>query len=421
MDEMPVHKRVKAMMYAAVIVLVLLSALLVNVYYQNADALDMHYKTYVAADVAGNVTIADNSGRPLYSGGSSGDRDLRLATFHVVGDMYGSVEGGVLSELVDERTSQKGSYTSQEEYIQLNINSELQKAAYRLLVEKGLNGTIMAVNYYTGDIAVMVSTPSVDVFDRENAQDGAFLNKAINDYVPGSVFKSVTVAAILEKHPEAFDEFTYDCTGEDGRMSCTSAHGRVTLESALYKSCNSGIAAAAEKYLTAAELNEFAGSCGVLSGDVIADMDSVAAGSIDAEDDLLWSAAGQSKDMTTPCAVAAYYSAIANGGVFTQLSLREGVEPEQRTVMSENTADRIREALTEGIEWYGSPIECECFGKTGTAQLDGVESHSWFAVCLTDREAPSYTIVVMIEHGGSSSLARAVAAEYINSELVQEG
>ena len=81
----------------------------------------------------------------------------------------------------------------------------------------------------------MVSTPSVDVLNNTEVEEGAYLNKATTCFPPGSTFKTATIACLLEA---GIASGTYNCTGREGDVSCLTAHGSVNLKQALYESCN---------------------------------------------------------------------------------------------------------------------------------------------------------------------------------------
>ena len=97
------------------------------------------------------------------------------------------------------------------------------------------SGAVVVMNYKTGEILASVSTPGFDPKTiKEPSEDDAgsqLVNRAtMGRYTPGSVFKLVTAAAVLEYKPELASK-TYTCTGEvdygeDGRVTCSG--GAVT-------------------------------------------------------------------------------------------------------------------------------------------------------------------------------------------------
>src|SRR5690606_34432926 len=98
--------------------------------------------------------------------------------------------------------------------VDLTLNVEAQKIAYRDLANTGKRGAVVALNPQTGAILTMVSVPSYDpnplaVADKSKVnnayrkldkdKDKPLLNRAIDlTYAPGSTFKAVTAAAYLE-------------------------------------------------------------------------------------------------------------------------------------------------------------------------------------------------------------------------------
>lgn len=385
----------------------------------HSDELDSIYQKYVISDTYKNIYVYDCNGNGIYTGGFSDDEVVRLSTFHLIGDRNGSIPESILSENSSQmiNINKLKGYISEAKNITLSIDIRLQKSAYELLDNNGHNGCIIVADYSTGEIKAMVSTPSVDVYNTDYIQDGAFLNKASMSYPPGSVFKSVTVAALLEKKPSA-KTFMFNCKGKSQHICCydQKPHGTQNLASMLSNSCNCGISAVAKSFLTPDELNNFTEKTGMLD-QVVSGMN-ITKGYINANDDFMWSANGQSKNMTTPLGVVAFYNTIANDGkkqpMFFNYENQCHEEPTQ--IMSSYTAKYIASALSQVTK--DCNLRYECFAKTGTAELDNDESHSWFVCCLTDEAAPQYTVLVFIEHGGLSTLAKSLAVDYINNYIL---
>lgn len=282
-----------------------------------------------------------------------------------------------------------------------------------LLQNHDYNGAIVVMDYTTGEILAMVSTPSVDVLDPEDFEAGAFLCKATTAYAPGSTMKAVTAAAVLEKNTAAAEAFTYDCTGADSYASCyqTTAHGVQHLDTILSHSCNCGTGAIARTMLLPDELNRYAQNAHLLDADIIRDFD-CQSGNIDANDDLTWSAIGQSADLVTPVGMCAFYSAIANDGIMVSPHLFSGTETEEKRIMRTDTARYISDALIPVAA--STDVACTAFGKTGSAEVEGADAHSWFVCSLMDENAPTYTIAVFLENGGGAYYAKLLLAEFTN-------
>ena len=408
-------KKAKALLIALGVILILFVLLLIGVMGEHSDELDAYLRSYAAADHYRNITIADRSGATIYDGGFSDDSSTRLSTFHIIGDQNGSRPSSILTKEQDkplEISSLNGYRPSQTE-LQLTIDLPLQIGAYTLLQNHDYNGAIVVMDYTTGEILAMVSTPSVDVLYPEDFEAGAFLCKATTAYAPGSTMKAVTAAVVLEKNTAAAEAFTYDCTGADSYASCyqTTAHGVQHLDTILSHSCNCGTGAIARTMLLPDELNRYAQNAHLLDADIIRDFD-CQSGNIDANDDLTWSAIGQSADLVTPVGMCAFYSAIANDGIMVSPHLFSGTETEEKRIMRTDTARYISDALIPVAA--STDVACAAFGKTGSAEVEGADAHSWFVCSLMDENAPTYTIAVFLENGGGAYYAKLLLAEFTN-------
>lgn len=146
----------------------------------------------------------------------------------------------------------------------LTIDSRLQKAAENALADgvkkaqqKGFTeakaGAAVVIDVNTGAVLAMASYPSyhpsifADLLSVEKWQElrekGALVNRAIRPYPPGSVFKMVTAAAILENDivdPEdtIYDPGYYMLGPKRFTDWKPGGHGRVDLRKALQVSCD---------------------------------------------------------------------------------------------------------------------------------------------------------------------------------------
>ncbi|MGR4884735.1 penicillin-binding protein 2 [Streptomyces sp. LARHCF249] len=138
---------------------------------------------------------------------------------------------------------------------------------------------------------------------------------------------------------------------------------------------------------------------------------------------------GQGDTLVTPVQMASVYAAIANGGTLHQpsvgkavvsadgTSVREIAPKEQgRLPMDAKTRDNIDEALA-GVATNGSAAwrfggwpqkQIPMHAKTGTAEVQGKQTTSWFASYTED-----YTIVMTISQGGTGSGASGPAVRKI--------
>ena len=417
---MKLTTKMKLQLSAMLILIIVMSLLIGLTPVINKKKISEHFYDYIKNDRIKNLVIKDANGKIIYDGGFSDNKKTRLSTFHLVGDLSGSLPSSLLTTYLsnDASISVLDGYHSEQHTINLTIDLDLQKAAYDLLTSYGVNGTVFVADYNTGAIKAMVSTPSVDVKSKKEPADKAYLNKAAQAYTPGSVFKSIAIGALLEKS-QSYQSLTYTCNGKYEKVSCSSAHGAVTLEEALYKSCNCGVAKCVSEHLSAEELDAFAKKAGVTSTNLIVDYP-IKAGVIDASDDIRWSSDGQSKDLVTPVTIASYYGAIANNGRRKQFYYQQSnANTSTKRIMEFRTSLFLQTALTKGMtNWYSTRFNCSCFGKTGTAETGRGTDHSWFVCSLTDSNAPNYVIVIMLEEGGSSTNAIKMTARFVNNTIL---
>lgn len=415
-------KKAKALLIALGVILILFAFLLISVMSKHSDELNAYLRSYAAVDHYRNIKIADRSGTTIYDGGFSDDSSTRLSTFHIIGDQNGSRPSSILAKEQDKplEISRLTGYRPSQTELQLTIDLPLQIGAYTLLQNHDYNGAIVVMDYTTGEILAMVSTPSVDVLDPEDFEAGAFLCKATTAYAPGSTMKAVTAAAVLEKNTAAAEAFTYDCTGADSYASCyqATAHGVQHLDTILSHSCNCGTGAIVRTMLLPDELNRYVQNAHLLDADIICDFD-CQSGNIDANDDLTWSAIGQSADLVTPVGMCAFYSAIANDGIMVSPHLFSDTEMEEKRIMCTDTARYISDALIPVAA--STDVACTAFGKTGSAEVEGADAHSWFVCSLMDENAPTYTITVFLENGGGAYYAKLLLAEFTNLYILGGG
>ena len=311
--------------------------------------------------------------------------------------------------------------------VQLTISRSVQRAAEAVSADTMTSGCILVLDTATAAVRASVSVPGYDPDDLAtslNAPDSPFLNRALESYAVGSVFKPVLAAAALESGllPE------YECTGAvvvDGQIfRCAGGvpHGTVGLTEALEKSCN-GYFVRLGQQLGAEALLQMARDLGFgqevpLTGGLHAD-----AGNLPNADELAQSGQlanfsfGQGSLLASPVQVAAMMNTIACGGVyripfFLECTVDETdgtpletlAHPQTRQVMSTETAVRLREMLCqvveEGTGQDAAGLEEGAGGKTGTAQTgrftpEGAERKNlWFAG-FYPAEKPRYTIVVL--------------------------
>ncbi|MCI6719253.1 MAG: penicillin-binding protein [Clostridiales bacterium] len=375
------------------------------------------------------------------------DATVRKATLHAVGDPQGNIGTGALTAFADTLSGYNlvtGGYspTGAGRDLTLTIDAYLNVTAYNAMA--GRQGAVGVYNYKTGDILCMVSTPTYDplnppdLSESSEGYDGVYLNRFLSSaQVPGSIFKTVTLAAALEKMPD-LENRTFTCTGETevggDVITCPKPHGEMDIRSALAKSCN-GVFGQLAAELGASTMTEYVKKAG-LTDRLSVDGILTAAGSYDlsgaTQNQLGWSGIGQYKDTVNPCTMMTYMGAIANGGTAAVPRLILSVETpmggiptawkrtqETTTLIEPATAAKVAEMMkNDVVQTYGSDRfrGMDIGAKSGTAEVGGDKRpNAWFTGFLDDPDHP-YAFIVLVENGGGgASVAGEIAATVLRA------
>ncbi|HEV7886357.1 MAG TPA: penicillin-binding transpeptidase domain-containing protein [Acidimicrobiales bacterium] len=318
----------------------------------------------------------------------------------------------------------------------ITVSKKLQQAAKDALGNR--KGAVVALNPTDGSILAMWSYPSFDpnplaAHDTHAVQsDWAALNADPNKpllprayrerYPPGSTFKVVTAAAVLEKQPDlatrpypVLRELKLPQTNRPlsnfGGGSCGGV-----LPDLLKVSCNTGFAQIGLD-LGGQKLSEQAHAFGFGERPPL-DLPAVAR-SVFTDTDfkrdqpaLAKSAIGQQDVAATPLQMALVAAGVANGGtvmkphLLAELRDSEGnvverANPEPWTrAMSSTSAAALRDMMV-GVVNGGTATRAAVPGvqvaaKTGTAQTIGNNSHAWL-IAFAPAEAPRVAVAVIVE------------------------
>ncbi|MBR5562466.1 MAG: penicillin-binding protein [Clostridia bacterium] len=356
---------------------------------------------------------------------------LRKSVLHVVGDTAGRISTGthyLYRDVLSGYSRIEGIYNLKQTGIgtdiKLNIDSEANKIAYKALGD--YDGAVAVYNYKTGELLCSVSKPAYDINNRPDdlltnpKYDGILLDKVVSGiYTPGSIMKIVTAACAIENIPDIYSR-TFECDGEyetgDGSVICNGVHGKVDFQKAMNESCNCAFAEISIE-LGAAKLKATADSMGFdtqLYAKEIRLTKSRFSPATDSKAELGWAGIGQSTTYVNPAHFLSIMGAIANGGTgYAPDRIRSlgtigkvmGRMSESIVTIKPETAAKLHELLRSNVadkygDWKFKGLEM-C-GKTGTAQIDGEKSHSWFAG-YSQRDDLPLAVVCIAEHGGYGS------------------
>ncbi len=385
----------------------------------------------VVVDRDGYLILDLNEGRTYTE-----DLELRKSTIHWVGDRYGMISAPALPSHLSESAGfdlMNGlySYGGYGAVQTLTLSASVQKVALAALGNK--KGTIAVYNYKTGQLLCSVTTPTYDPDNVPQTQDGMYLNRFTQStFIPGSIFKIVTMAAVLEKAPELLEE-TFVCTGSyqmgvDVVTCGGEVHGTQNTKQAFRNSCNCAFAQISEK-LGRENLQSYVDSCGVVDS-VSFDGITTATGKFQADSspvNLAWGAIGQYTDLINPCAFLTFVGAVANGGEGITPYVVENItiegettyqaEPQSRQrVMSEETAATLQEYMRNNVaskysdSYFPGMNVC---AKTGTAEVEGSNHNAMLAGFVMDEEYPLAFVVCVQDAGYGITVALPIAAKVL--------
>lgn len=343
--------------------------------------------------------------------------------------------------------------------VRLTLDSELQASVAEII--EGSPGAVIVMDPRDGAILAMVSYPSYNP-DRLGVGHG-FINRAVAGvYPPGSVYKILTTAAILEERvvsartehfcPGYYGRSRKGCWIWDKRKYPNSprGHGSLDLHGAFQRSCDvyfykTGEAMGIQKLHDWAVRFGFGAPTGIdIPGErlKLGNPPDVALTQLQ-PGEILNASIGQGTVTTTPLQIACMTAAIANDGVLMRPRLGDAIlsatgdvvrmiAPEGRDVgLSRSTLDTVQESMyrvVNVLRGTGRTSEIaglDVCGKTGSAQHEfaHLPTHAWFT-CYAPRKNPEVVVVVLLEkagHGGSHAgpVARKVLLKW--QERFQHG
>ena len=345
----------------------------------------------------------------------------------------------------------------------LSLDLDIQQAAADILGEEA--GSIVVMEPETGQLVALLTKPAFDnnAFAarlsykeweelRTNPRH-PLLNRAIQSvYPPGSVWKLMMAGLILSEGISPKETVT--CTGAvqlgNRQFRCWrgGGHGRVDLEQSLVQSCDVYYYQMAER-IGIDKLAAFARKCG-FGGVTGIDLPHEQRGLVP---DRAWRRSrgetwqrgetlnvsiGQGSTLVTPIQLAAFVSALLNGGNMLKPSLVYNEAPVVRgsLPMTDESRTRIVEAMRATVEHERGTAkriarpDAVMGGKTGTAQVVRIgdvrlkshqmayehRDHAWMATWGAKNDK-TYVVIVMLEHGGGGSSAAGPLAAAMYNKL----
>jgi len=285
--------------------------------------------------------------------------------------------------------------------LKLTVDARLQSQTAAILStyarrSSSGRGAAVVIDPSTGDLLASVSYPwPADVGREEESSGGEDADEALLDraryglYPPGSTFKLLTAAAALRRDP-ALSRQTFTCSRlPDDRVGARlpgfsrpvrddvldkQPHGTLDMHRALVVSCNAYFAQLAVKLGPQALL-------------AIAQPAEISLSRNNAvsriRDTLPQVGYGQGEVVASPLRMAAIAAAIASDGNIREVRVRESdnletAHPFLSADIARTLSSYMRDVVLDGTgrSLRSNPVAIA--GKTGTAELTGAPSHSWF-------------------------------------------
>ncbi len=317
------------------------------------------------------------------------------------------------------------------------VEEELNFAVENLKADAGV---VIISNPNTGEILSLAVNPTFDLNEAGKYPAHIRRNRAITDtYEPGSTFKSIIMAAVLEEGLKKPDDIVYCENGEfkiyDRIVKDVTGYGWLSMHKVIKKSSNIGMAKIAneiDKNLIYRYVRDF--GFGLQTG---VDLPGEVSGELKMPHE--WSkytpiAMAMGYEISvTPIQMVMAYGAIANGGVLYKPKICLGaensisqelpqVEPEFiRRVISKSTAEKLTRMLEEVVD-NGTGKRAfinglRIGGKTGTAMkydpaLKRYSEDKFVSsfVGFFPVDDPKLLIYVMIDNAREDHLGGKVAA-----------
>ncbi|HHV42692.1 MAG TPA: hypothetical protein GXX72_07635 [Clostridiaceae bacterium] len=383
------------------------------------------------------------------------DPELARACLHLIGDYTHRINSGIESVYMPELLGSSRSFLDQllldirgkgfgGNDLVLTADSRLMLYADKLLGK--YQGSVVLLNYRTGDVLALVNSPRLyprDVIEWKNIVDGSLFNRALyGRYLPGSTFKIVATAAMLEDSDFDREEIV-SCKGAKPivpagakEILTPKGHGKVSLQKAFPLSCNAyyGLQAIG---LGSDRLTTYAEKFGY-NQDLYMDRYKIAGGSMTLTEPgtgaLSWAGIGQpigqDKITISPLHMAAIAGAIANDGLMMKPHIIKQEIDINGTIKNERkveeyfqcceveTAIEIQKLMLDTVK-KGTGKKARhkglsIAGKTGTAEMINAEgkkqTNYLFNGYLMSDTHPLAISVVLEKEGNASQLAGKILA-----------
>lgn len=321
-------------------------------------------------------------------------------------------------------------------HVILTIDRRCQEIVEKIMDQEIARGAVAVIDLMNGDVLALASRPNFDQNMIEKYLTGydELLDRSEREaFFPGSVFKMVVAAAVLEENLLNTDEELFYCPGkflfpDHTQINCTREHGNMTLKDAVTKSCNTtfielGLRLGRDKLVEYAEKLGFHLNLGEHSPSAL----------------LANASIGQQGVLVSPLQIANLYATIGRNGIYYPYRIVSQIRNYQGEVIRDFPQklgeqvlqpatcaflmDCLTGAVREGTGQQAWIEERGTAGKTGTAQANKTgRVIAWFAG-ITPVQNPRLAIAVMVEEkisGSSKGLRGGEEAAPVFKKIAEE-
>ncbi|HJV44250.1 MAG TPA: penicillin-binding protein 2 [Bacillota bacterium] len=327
------------------------------------------------------------------------------------------------------------------------IDKDLQRKIEKWMDESGIaTGAVVVMDTQTREVLAMASHPDFHPVDTKG-DSHAWVNHAIKQTIPGSIFKTVVAAAVLEEGLVKPDD-KFFCEGKYGKygFSCwkEGGHGEISFAEAYAQSCNITFAKAALK-LPPGKIEEYAKKLGLaqqvgweqsplfkistfhqFSGE---DTGQIFSPQTPKEDEgvIIQTAIGQRDVQMTPLQAANMMATVADDGnkkevrVVKEIRYKTGTTFhtfEEKSIEGEGidrSTDQQLKKMMELVVKDGTgkalqDAKWKLAGKSGTAQIqeNGEERNNQWFIGYGPADKPRYAVAVVDEKESVTSPNRVI-------------
>jgi len=320
-------------------------------------------------------------------------------------------------------------------HLVLTLDKRCQEIVEKAMDDLVARGAVVVLDVASGDVLAAASRPTFDqnqVGRHLTGYDELIDRTERVAFYPGSVFKMVVAAGVLEEKLVRPEEVFY-CSGTysfaDGtKIKCLNEHGTVTFAEAISKSCNTTFVHLGQR-LGGQKFAEYAAKLGFT-----VNVNSMSPPALVGNASI-----GQQGVLVSPMQIANLYATIARSGYYRPWRLVAQIRNYQGDIIHEfpglpslqvispDTCEILKKALVMTSETgSGSPGRVEGMGtagKTGTAQVNETQKViAWFAG-FTPVENPRLAIAVMVEEnarGAQTGLRGGATAGPVFKRVAEE-